>query len=147
VGKARRLCGNAFEDVVYETVHDAHGLAGDTSVGMDLLQYFVNVDCVAFFPLALLLLIALGDILLSFASLLGGFTGGLRWHDDSSKYLYVSERESTLKKKFSDYYSWQGPAVSPPSCRVRLLGETRAPVSAHYTVSTPYLATGPLSRL
>ena len=48
---------------------------------MDLLEHLVDVDAVAFLPPALLLLVALGDGLLGFASLLGGLSGGLWWHD------------------------------------------------------------------
>ncbi len=50
VGQAGGLGGDALKDVVDEAVHDAHGLAGDASVGVDLLQNFVDVDAVAFFP-------------------------------------------------------------------------------------------------
>ena len=39
--------GDALEDVTNERVHDAHGLGGDTSVGVDLLQHLVDVDGVA----------------------------------------------------------------------------------------------------
>ena len=58
VRKARRLGGDALEDVVDERVHDRHGLAGDSSVGMNLLQHFVNVDSIALLPLPLALLVA-----------------------------------------------------------------------------------------
>ena len=77
-------------------VHDAHGLGGDTSVGVDLLQNLVNVDGVGF-P-ACLLRLFLGTVSIkpsSFrhsscsSSLLGRlgsdggrFTGTLGWHDD-----------------------------------------------------------------
>ena len=47
VGQSGRLGGNALEDVVHERVHDAHGLAGDARVGVDLLQDLVDVDGVA----------------------------------------------------------------------------------------------------
>ena len=47
VGQAGRLRGDALEDVVDERVHDAHGLAGDAGVGVDLLQDLVDVDGVA----------------------------------------------------------------------------------------------------
>ena len=40
--------GDALEDVVNERVHDAHGFAGDTSVRVNLLQHFVDVDGIAF---------------------------------------------------------------------------------------------------
>ena len=53
---------------------------GDTSVRVDLLEHLVDVDAVGFLPLALLLLVALGDGLLGLAGLLGGFTGGFGWH-------------------------------------------------------------------
>ena len=39
--------GDALKDVVHEGVHDAHGLAGDASVGVNLLQHLVDVDGVA----------------------------------------------------------------------------------------------------
>ena len=38
---------NALKDVVHEGVHDAHGLARDTGVGVNLLQHLVDVDGVA----------------------------------------------------------------------------------------------------
>ena len=47
VSQTGGLGGNALEDISNERVHDAHGLRGDTSVGMDLLQHFVDVDGVA----------------------------------------------------------------------------------------------------
>lgn len=47
VGKTRRLAGNPLEDIIHKGVHDAHGLARDSSVGMNLFQHFVDVDCVA----------------------------------------------------------------------------------------------------
>ena len=57
VGQAGRLGGYSLEDVVDERVHDAHGLGGDASVGVDLLHDLVDVDGVAL--LAELLLLAL----------------------------------------------------------------------------------------
>ena len=47
VGQTRGLCSDPLEDVVHEGVHDAHGLAGDASVGVHLLQDLVDVDGVA----------------------------------------------------------------------------------------------------
>ena len=44
VGKTRSFTGNSLENIVDERVHDAHSLAGDTSVGVDLLQDLVDVD-------------------------------------------------------------------------------------------------------
>ena len=59
VGQAGRLGGDTLEDVVHERVHDAHGLTGDASVGVDLLQDLVDVDRVALLArLSLLLLLA-----------------------------------------------------------------------------------------
>ena len=58
VGQAGRLGCNALEDVVHEGVHDAHSLARDSSVGVDLLQDLVDVDRVALLArLSLLLLL------------------------------------------------------------------------------------------
>ena len=83
VGQAGRFGGDTFEDIVDERVHDAHGLGGDTSVGVDLLQDLVDVDGVGLLPLVpLLLLVALGDGLGGLAGLLGSFSRNLWWHDD-----------------------------------------------------------------
>ena len=41
VSKSWYFCGNSFENVVDEAVHDWHGLAGNASVGMNLSQDFV----------------------------------------------------------------------------------------------------------
>ena len=68
VGQAGGLGRHALEDVVDEGVHDAHGLTGDSSFRMDLLQHFVNVDGVALLSgLSLLLLVPSGGL---------GFGGG-----------------------------------------------------------------------
>ena len=47
VSQAGGLGGDALKQVVHEGVHDAHGLAGDTGVGVNLLQHLVDVDGVA----------------------------------------------------------------------------------------------------
>ena len=44
VSQAAGLGSNALEDVVDERVHDAHGLAGYTSVRVHLLEDLVDVD-------------------------------------------------------------------------------------------------------
>jgi len=80
VRQTRSFRGDTLEDVVDEAVHDAHRLAGDTGVGMYLFQHLVDVDRVTFLPPALLLLVALGNVLLGFSGLLGRFTAGFRWH-------------------------------------------------------------------
>ena len=59
VSEAARLCSYALENVIDEAVHDAHGLRRDTGVWVDLLQNFVDVDGIAFLPLALFLLVSL----------------------------------------------------------------------------------------
>ena len=48
VRQTRRLGGNALEDVVDERVHDAHGLAGDSSVRVDLLEHLIDVNAETF---------------------------------------------------------------------------------------------------
>ena len=69
VGQAGSLRGDALEDVIHERVHDAHGLAGDAGVGVDLLEDLVDVDGVA-------LLAGLSLLLLLLARGLGGLGGG-----------------------------------------------------------------------
>ena len=76
VGQTARLGGDALENVVDETVHYAHRLGRDTGVGMDLFQYFVNVNSVRFLPLWLALLVGLGDVFLGLAGLLHSFACG-----------------------------------------------------------------------
>ena len=63
MSQAGSLACNALEDIVDEGVHDAHGLAGDTSVGMDLLHDLVDVDGVAFLPSPVSLLLISGNFL------------------------------------------------------------------------------------
>ena len=47
VSKTRGFDRDTLKDVIHEGVHDAHGLAGDASVGVHLLQHLVDVDGVA----------------------------------------------------------------------------------------------------
>merc|ERR1712121_368729 len=81
VGQTGSFSSDPFKDVVDKGVHNAHGLGGDTSVGVDLFQHLVDVNGVRLLPLGLLLLIAL---LLSSswrpASLLGAFAASFRSH-------------------------------------------------------------------
>ncbi|POS82378.1 histone 2A, partial [Erysiphe pulchra] len=91
VGQAGRFGGDTLEYVVDEAVHDGHRLAGDAGVGVDLLQHLVDVDRVALLPPALLLLVALGDVLLGLAGLLHRFTAGFRRH------LGVDRRASDVR--------------------------------------------------
>ena len=48
VGQAGSFSSDTLKDIVDEGVHDAHGLGGDTSVGVDLFQDLVDVDGVRF---------------------------------------------------------------------------------------------------
>ena len=84
LGEAGRLGGNALEKIVDEGVHDGHGLAGDASVGVDLLEDLVDVHGVGLLALLLLLLVALLNTLLGLAGLLNGFSGGFRGHGEFS---------------------------------------------------------------
>ena len=47
VCQAGGLGGDTLKDVVHERVHDAHGLAGDASVGVHLFEDLVDVERVA----------------------------------------------------------------------------------------------------
>ena len=83
VGKTGSFGSDTFEDIVDERVHDAHGLGGDTSVRVDLLQHLVDVDGIGFLPSQLLLLlITLGDSLGSLARLLSSLSRDLWGHVD-----------------------------------------------------------------
>lgn len=97
VGEAGGLRRYALEYVVDEAVHDAHRLAGDTGVGVDLLQHLVNVDGVALLPSAFLLLVALGDVLLRLSGLLGGFTASLGWHRFVYSLTLLTDSDSTAQ--------------------------------------------------
>jgi hypothetical protein len=81
VRQAACLGGDALEDVVDKAVHDGHGLAGDSGIGMNLLEDLVDVDAVGFLPLLLLFLVSLGDVLLGLAGLLGSLSASLGSHD------------------------------------------------------------------
>ena len=75
VGKTAGLSGDALEQVVDKGVHDAHGLGGDTGVGVHLLEDLVDVDGIRLLPLLVpLLLVSLGDGLGGLAGSLGSFS-------------------------------------------------------------------------
>ena len=83
VGKTAGLSSNALKEIIDKGVHDAHGLGGDTSVRVDLLQHLVDVDSIGFLPSQLLLLlITLGDSLGSLARLLSSLSRDLWGHVD-----------------------------------------------------------------
>ena len=80
VCQAGSLSGDTLEDVVHERVHDRHGLAGDSSVGVDLLQHLVDVDAVRFTPLLPALLVSYALGLCLGGGLLGSLGCWFRWH-------------------------------------------------------------------
>ena len=83
VSKSAGLGGDSLEQIVDERVHDAHGLGGDTSVRVDLLQHLVDVDGIGLLPSQLLLLlVSLLDSLGGLSRLLGSFSRNLWWHGD-----------------------------------------------------------------
>lgn len=81
VSQPRRLCCDALEDVVHEAVHDRHGFAGHSGVGVDLFEHLVDVDAEALLPPAPLLLLVGGThIFLCLARLLHCFSARLGGH-------------------------------------------------------------------
>jgi len=84
VGETGSLSSDTLKDVVDERVHDGHGLSGDASVGVNLLEHLVDVDSVALLPALLPLLVSLGDVLLGLAGLLRCLARGFGCHDDAS---------------------------------------------------------------
>ena len=84
VSESAGLGGDSLEQVVDERVHDGHGLGGDTSVRVDLLQHLVDVDGVRFLPPPGLFLV-LRDVLLGLTGLLCGFSGSFGRHPGALK--------------------------------------------------------------
>jgi len=82
MSQAGSLSSNSLKDVIDKGVHDAHGLGGNASVRVDLLQDLVDVDGIGLLALPLGLLVSLGDILLGLAGLLGSLSRGFGGHDD-----------------------------------------------------------------
>ena len=81
LGKTTGFCSNSSEDVLSEGVEDAHGLGGDSSVGVDLLENLGDVDAVRLLPLSLpLLLLSLVGVS-NIVGLHGSFSRNLGWHD------------------------------------------------------------------
>ena len=72
VRKSWSFTSNSFKDVVHEAVHDWHCFGADSSLGVNLLQHFVDVERVGFSSLLFLLLVSCWR-LLSFASFLYSF--------------------------------------------------------------------------
>ena len=80
VREATGLGRYALEDVVDEAVHDGHGLAADAGVGVDLLEYLVDVDGVRLPSPPLALLVAGTDGLCLAGGLLGSLARRFGWH-------------------------------------------------------------------
>ena len=84
VGKPASLGSNPLKQIIDKGVHDAHGLGGDTSVRVHLLQHLIDVDGIGLLPLPFpLLLVSLSNRLGGLARLGSSLTGGLGRHDDS----------------------------------------------------------------
>ena len=84
LGKTSGLRSDLLEDVVHERVHDAHGLAGDASLWVNLLQDLVDVDRVGLLPGLSPLLLFSGDLgrLDGSGLLLTLGSSNFAWHDD-----------------------------------------------------------------
>jgi len=72
-GKSRRFLGKLLENIVDETVHDAHGFAGDTNVRVNLLQNLEDVDFVCLYILLVPLLLLISTTPPSFGSFFPAF--------------------------------------------------------------------------
>jgi len=91
VGQTGCLGGDALEDIVDEAVHDGHGLAGYTGVGVNLLQHLVDVDAVGFpppFPALLAVSSSTNGLCLG-GGLLGSLGCSLGWHVYSTSELTI----------------------------------------------------------
>ena len=80
VGELAGLRGDPLEQVVDERVKDAHGLGGDTCVGVHLLEDPVDIDGIGLLPFAFLLLVSLCNRLCDLATLVCSLSGSLGWH-------------------------------------------------------------------
>ena len=98
VGKAGSFGGDALEDVVNERVHDAHGFAGDTSVRVNLLQHFVDVDSIAFPSLSSPLLLSINNGFGLSGFLLAFLSCNFGWH------LVKSQRRIDVQSNASCIY-------------------------------------------
>ena len=63
VGQLGSLGSDTLKEIVVKGVPDAHGLGGDASVGVDLLQHLVDVDGIGLLTLMFAFLAVLGNSL------------------------------------------------------------------------------------
>ena len=61
VGKTAGLSSDALKEIIDKGVHDAHGLGGDTGIGVDLLQHLVDVDGIGLLTLVFAFLAIFGN--------------------------------------------------------------------------------------
>ena len=83
VGQFGSLGSDTLEEIIDERVHDAHGLGGDTGIGVHLLQHLVDVDGIRFLTLVLAFLSVLSNGLGGLAGFLGSLSRGFGGHVDS----------------------------------------------------------------
>ena len=75
VGQFGSFSSDTLKEIIDEGVHDAHGLGGDTSVGVDLFQHLVDVDGVGLLALSFTFFLSvLGDSLGGLSGFLGSFS-------------------------------------------------------------------------
>ena len=99
-----RLRGDSLEDVVDERVEDGHGLVGDSSVGVDLLEDLVDVRRVRLNPSLVLLFflpVSLGGLLGS-GGLLRGLLGGRKRRGGTGRAEVSSPLERTPPDRPAD---------------------------------------------
>ncbi|GFY58410.1 histone H2B [Trichonephila inaurata madagascariensis] len=68
VSQTGRFGGDALENIVDEGIHDGHGFAGNSSVGVDLFQDFVDVNGERFLPALLPLFLSPAERLLGLSA-------------------------------------------------------------------------------
>jgi len=95
--QSRCLGSNPLKHVIDKAVHNAHGFAGDTGIGMHLLQYLVDVNSIALLPPPLLFLIGLTDVLLGLTGFLHSFSTGLRRHDETISSRILNQVRVTIE--------------------------------------------------
>jgi hypothetical protein len=62
MSQSRRLSRDSLKDVIDKGIHYTHSFRTDAGIGMNLLQYFINVHRVTLLPLSLLFFLSLFEI-------------------------------------------------------------------------------------